>query len=144
VICAAVDWSLLTWKQEITRSKTREFLRAKDAVGPAGTPVTVSVDGITNMPTDIAGAYLYAGVKATAVPGSKGSCRGLYDRFCRRFDRLSPVHRSQRVQAMRASPQATSCNKRRIAICARLVCEQNQEGSAKIRKGLYFARLCCC
>jgi hypothetical protein len=56
------------WKREITRSKTREFLRAKDTVGPVGTPVTVSVNGIT-----ITGAYLYAGVKATAVPGSKGA-----------------------------------------------------------------------
>jgi hypothetical protein len=68
-----MDWSLLMWKQEITCSKTREFLRAKDTVGPAGTPVTVSVNGITNMSTDITGAYLYGGVKATAVPGSKGA-----------------------------------------------------------------------
>jgi hypothetical protein len=57
------------WKQEITRSKTRE----------------------TNMPTDIAGACLYAGVKDTAVPGSKaavavytiGSAGALTD--CHRF-----------------------------------------------------------
>lgn len=46
---------------------------AKDTVGPAGTPVTVSVNGITNMSTDITGAYPYAGAKATAVPGSKGA-----------------------------------------------------------------------
>ena len=48
------------------------FTYTTGALGPPGTPVTVSVNGITNMSTDITGAYLYAGVKATAVPGSKG------------------------------------------------------------------------
>src|SRR5882757_4109400 len=46
----------------------------------------------------------------------------------------------KKIASMLASPQPTSCNKPPIAICARMVCEANQEASVKIRRGPYFAR----
>jgi hypothetical protein len=61
------------WRKRRECDLSREFLRAKDTVGPAGTPVTVSVNGITNMSTHNTGAYLYAGVQPIAVPGSKAA-----------------------------------------------------------------------
>jgi 6-phosphogluconolactonase (cycloisomerase 2 family)/uncharacterized protein YjdB len=46
---------------------------AGGTLGAAGTPVTVSANGVTNLSTDITGTYLYAGVKAAVAPGSKGA-----------------------------------------------------------------------
>src|SRR5882724_11722237 len=43
------------------------------ALGAAGTPVTPSANGITQVSVDITGTYLYAGVKAAVAPGSLGA-----------------------------------------------------------------------
>jgi 6-phosphogluconolactonase (cycloisomerase 2 family) len=49
------------------------FTVATGALGAAGTSVNVSANGLTKIATDVTGSFLYAGVKAAAVPGSKGA-----------------------------------------------------------------------
>lgn len=50
------------------------FTYSTGALAVAGTPVTVSGNGITNITVDLTGTYLYAGVNAPAAPpNSKGS-----------------------------------------------------------------------
>ena len=41
-------------------------------------PVTVSVNGLTNLSVDITGTYLYAGVKAPAVPPNSAGAVAVY------------------------------------------------------------------
>jgi 6-phosphogluconolactonase (cycloisomerase 2 family) len=50
------------------------FTYSTGALGAAGTSVTVSANGLTNITVDLTGTYLYAGVNAPAAPpNSKGS-----------------------------------------------------------------------
>ena len=90
------------------------------------------------MSTDIAGAYLCCRSEGRCCSGIEGSCRGLYHRFCGRFDRChrSSVHNGYR-QGWRRRKQRRAINDELQS--SRIVCEQNQEVSAKIRRGATFA-----
>jgi hypothetical protein len=69
------------------------FTYSTGALGAAGTPVTVSANGLTNITVDITGTYLYAGVNAPAAPpNSKGAVAvhsGHWQSRCRRNQRRS-------------------------------------------------------
>ena len=49
------------------------FTVTTGALGAAGTPVSPSANGITQVSVDITGTYLYAGAKAAVAPGSLGA-----------------------------------------------------------------------
>jgi hypothetical protein len=112
------------WKQELTRSKTREFLRAEDSVGPAGTPVTVSVNGITNMSTDHHRRISLCRSEGYCCSGIEGRCRGSYHRFCRRFDRCHrfTIHNGYKQCGRRRKQRravTTNCNLRSYSLPAK-------------------------